>query len=91
MFFFIYLPGGAHVVVTFLPEDDSENKQIFGRTCRMGNPGSGRKILFAEDLQHLVEKPHGDIITHYGSQPTCNWDDFLYKRRNERQVLMCMS
>ncbi|EKX47455.1 hypothetical protein GUITHDRAFT_59939, partial [Guillardia theta CCMP2712] len=32
--------GGVHVVVTFLPEDNSEAKQILGRTCRQDDPGS---------------------------------------------------
>ncbi|EKX42858.1 hypothetical protein GUITHDRAFT_73630, partial [Guillardia theta CCMP2712] len=32
--------GGVHIVVTFLPEDESEAKQIYGRTCRQDDPGS---------------------------------------------------
>ncbi|EKX45634.1 hypothetical protein GUITHDRAFT_71190, partial [Guillardia theta CCMP2712] len=32
--------GGVHVLTTFLPEDESEEKQIFGRTCRQDDPGS---------------------------------------------------
>jgi len=45
--------GGAHVIITFFPEDDSEEKQILGRTCREDYPGSARKIIFEDDLEPL--------------------------------------
>jgi len=32
--------GGVHIIVTFFPEDESENKQLFGRTCRQDDPGA---------------------------------------------------
>jgi preprotein translocase subunit SecA len=31
--------GGVHIIVTFLPEDESEHKQLMGRTCRQDDPG----------------------------------------------------
>ena len=39
--------GGVHVIVTFLPEDAAEHKQIMGRTCRQDNPG---EIIFLSVL-----------------------------------------
>eukprot|EP00960_Hanusia_phi_P008764 251042-Hanusia_phi.AAC.1 len=42
--------GGVHVLTTFLPQDESEEKQIFGRTCRQDNPGSTKIIVFEDDL-----------------------------------------
>ena len=31
--------GGVHIIVTFFPEDESEHKQLMGRTCRQDDPG----------------------------------------------------
>lgn len=45
--------GGVHVITTFYPEHESENKQINGRTCRQDDQGSARKIIFEEDLKVL--------------------------------------
>jgi preprotein translocase subunit SecA len=45
--------GGVHVISTFFPADESENKQINGRTCRQDDPGSSVKIMFLDDLQYL--------------------------------------
>jgi len=40
--------GGVHIIVTFFPEDESENKQLFGRTCRQDDPGARRVcVMFA--------------------------------------------
>jgi len=38
------------VIITFFPEDDSEEKQILGRTCRQDNPGSARKVPTSQRL-----------------------------------------
>ena len=57
-----FVVGGVHVIMTFLPDDDSENKQIEGRTCRQDNPGSARKILFAEDLKHEYAIKHVKFV-----------------------------
>ena len=42
--------GGVHIILTFYPEMLTEEIQIKGRTCRQDDPGSIRKILFAQDL-----------------------------------------
>lgn len=74
-----------HVVITFLPEDDSENKQIEGRTCRQDDPGSARKILFAEDL----EKEFGiEKIVNAKAISGKDWDTFLLEQRSQHQVLL---
>ena len=70
--------GGVHIVVTFLPEDDSEWKQLMGRTCRQDDPGSGRKILFAEDLKYLDATEN-----KFMASGLRDWDTFLFQRRNE--------
>ena len=69
--------------MTFLPEDDSENKQIEGRTCRQDDPGSARKILFAADLEKElgVEK-----IENARANSGKDWGTFLLELRNERLV-----
>ena len=45
--------GGVHVILTFVPDDRSEEKQICGRTCRQDNPGSIEKVLFEDDLSYI--------------------------------------
>ena len=75
-----------HVILTFLSKDKSEEKQIFGRTCRQDDPGSARKILFANDL---VEDPRENLFTLYKGQQKDeenNWDEFLEGRRDKHQV-----
>jgi preprotein translocase subunit SecA len=75
--------GGVHIIMTFMPEDDSENKQIEGRTCRQDDPGSARKILFAEDL----EKEFGiEKIENAKASSGKDWDSFLLELRNKHQV-----
>ena len=75
--------GGVHIIMTFMPEDDSENKQIEGRTCRQDDPGSALKILFAEDL----EKEFGiEKIENAKASLGKDWDSFLLELRNKHQV-----
>ena len=77
--------GGVHVIITFLPDDESERIQIEGRTCRQDDPGSSRKILFAKDLEgQLGIKNIENVFMASGIK---NWDDFLIARRDESQVL----
>ena len=70
--------GGVHVVVTFFPEHESEHKQIFGRTCRQDDPGSGRKILFEEDLA-----PLGATEREFMASGIVSWDEYLTMKRAE--------
>ena len=78
-----FVVGGVHVIMTFLPDDDSENKQIEGRTCRQDNPGSARKILFAEDLKHEYAIKH---VENEKANSGKDWDTFLFEIRSEHQV-----
>ena len=57
-------PSGAHVIVTFFPEDDSEEKQILGRTCRQDDPGSARKVPSQHLFQTLPHNPEPQILSH---------------------------
>jgi len=67
--------GGVHLIITFYPHDDSENRQLEGRTCRQDDQGSSQKIIWTEDLKHLgSDKP--DF-----KPPDQNWDKFLEERR----------
>ncbi len=43
--------GGAHVIQTFLSEQQSEEIQIQGRTARQGKKGSYEMILLTSDLE----------------------------------------
>ena len=71
--------------MTFMPEDDSENKQIEGRTCRQDDPGSARKILFALDLEKEfgIEKGH---IENTKANSGKDWNSFLLELRDKHQV-----
>ena len=40
--------GGVHIIVTFEPEDESEYKQLMGRTCRQDDPG-------LSELTHITQ------------------------------------
>ena len=71
--------------MTFLPEDESENTQIEGRTCRQDDPGSVRKILFAEELEKALKVAN---IENAKAKSGKNWDTFLLDLRNEHQVLL---
>ena len=69
--------GGVHLILTFFPQDESEGKQIFGRTCRQDDPGSGRIILFEPELKYMeateIEK---------NNERFTDWDPYLEKKRN---------
>lgn len=79
------LNGGVHVIITFLPDDESERVQIEGRTCRQDDPGSSRKVLFAKDLEgQLGIKNIENVFKASGIE---NWDDFLIAHRDKYQVL----
>ena len=43
--------GGPHVIQTFLSEQESEEKQIQGRTARQGGQGSYSMVLIDEELE----------------------------------------
>jgi hypothetical protein len=69
--------GGVHLILTFFPQDDSESKQIFGRTCRQDDPGSGRIILFEPDLEYLSATEVGKNNEGYA-----DWDPYLKSKRH---------
>jgi preprotein translocase subunit SecA len=77
--------GGVHIIMTFMPEDDSENKQIEGRTCRQDDPGSARKILFAEDLEKEFGIEKGQIENTKANSGK-DWNSFLLELRDKHQV-----
>ena len=72
--------GGVHVIVTFFPEDASEEKQIFGRTCRQDDPGSARKIIFEDTI-----KPLGASIEDFSNRydESSPWEPYLSKCREK--------
>ncbi len=72
--------GGVHLILTFFPQDDSESKQIFGRTCRQDDPGSGRIILFEPDLEYLSATEVGK-----NNEGHTDWDPYL---KNKRDALL---
>jgi len=87
----------VHIILTFLPEDKSEEEQIFGRTCRQDDPGSARKILLADDLE---DDPRVNLLSEYldqqkaqknwddeaGAPKQNKWDEFLEQRRDKHKV-----
>jgi GTPase SAR1 family protein/DNA-binding winged helix-turn-helix (wHTH) protein len=58
--------GGVHVIMTFFPQDSSEEKQIRGRTCRQDDPGSCEMVLSEKALVPIgatlseMKAKHGD-------------------------------
>jgi hypothetical protein len=71
--------GGVHIICTFLPEDQSEDVQIRGRTCRQDDPGSVCRILWHQDLTHL-----GSSAPGFGPRTTAEtWDTFLSQKQDE--------
>jgi hypothetical protein len=69
--------GGVHLILTFFPQDDSEEKQIFGRTCRQDDPGSGRIILFEPELEYLSATEVGKNNSGYA-----DWEFYLKSKRD---------
>lgn len=86
--------GGVHVILTFYPKTLTEEMQIRGRTCRQDDPGSIKKIIFADDLlkQKLVPPKDDDSALPDLSNSGCvmqedgtfveNWDRFLEEKRS---------
>jgi hypothetical protein len=43
--------GGIHVIITFFPQEKSEQIQLQGRTARQGHPGSVSMVLDVNDFE----------------------------------------
>lgn len=74
--------GGVAVICTFFPEDESEEVQIKGRTCRQSEPGSFEMILFLDDLKETYGVQNQIEISE---SPSSTYQ-FLVNKRNERQA-----
>jgi len=70
--------GGVHLIITFFPHDDSENRQLEGRTCRQDDPGSSQKIIWIDDLKYL-----GSDEPDFKPAPDEDWDDYLKGKREK--------
>jgi preprotein translocase subunit SecA len=44
--------GGLHIILTFLPNNQRVEDQVFGRTSRQGNYGTGQKIFVSKINNH---------------------------------------
>ncbi len=69
--------GGVHLIITFYPDDDSENRQLEGRTCRQDDPGSVQKLVWFGDLKRL-----GSDKPDFKPNADQDWDDFLRQKRD---------
>jgi len=74
--------GGVHLIITFFPQDDSENRQLEGRTCRQDDPGSSQKIIWIDDLKHL-----GSDMPDFKPLPGQEWDDYLKTKREDDLIV----
>ena len=70
--------GGVHLIIAFYPNDDSENRQLEGRTCRQDDPGSVQKLVWIGDLKHLGSDSPG-----FKPDADQDWDDYLKQKRGE--------
>jgi hypothetical protein len=70
--------GGVHLIITFYPTDDSENRQLEGRTCRQDDPGSAEKIIWSEDHKYL-----GSDKSDFKPASDEEWDDYLRRVRRD--------
>ena len=70
--------GGVHLIISFYPSDDSEARQLEGRTCRRDDPGSSEYILWSDDHEHL-----GSDKPDFKPAPSEQWEDYLRRRREE--------
>ena len=70
--------GGVYLIITFYPSDDSESRQLEGRTCRRDDPRSFEKILWSDDHEYL-----GSDKPDFEPAPGEQWEDYLKKRREE--------
>jgi hypothetical protein len=76
----VEMNGGVHVILTFLPESQSELVQIQGRTCRQNKSGSFRYILCKERIGDAVVL-EGDLETCLGrlrSESECERVDLMF-------------
>jgi hypothetical protein len=78
--------GGVHIIITFFPEDESENKQINGRTCRQDDPGSARKIIFEDEL--VTYLPDATEIQFHKQSRYKTWDEYLKALRSQKQKII---
>lgn len=43
--------GGGHLIVTFVPEQKSEEAQVLGRVARQGDPGSSIFLVSQKEIE----------------------------------------
>ena len=75
--------GGVHLIITFFPEDETEETQILGRTCRQDDPGSVEFVLLEQDFENeKMKKVVEDGLLEDSSGPKTMLDSLKTIRSN---------
>eukprot|EP01087_Luapelamoeba_hula_P010439 TRINITY_DN276_c0_g1_i1.p1 TRINITY_DN276_c0_g1~~TRINITY_DN276_c0_g1_i1.p1 ORF type:complete len:2464 (-),score=305.43 TRINITY_DN276_c0_g1_i1:82-7473(-) len=81
--------GGIAVIMTYLPEDQSDEVQIRGRTARQGNKGSFKVVLhtpslvkkYGIDMEELNKQREGDTLYDFLNQKRVAYFDSRAEER----------
>ena len=75
---------GVHVIMTFFPQDSSEEKQICGRTCRQDDPGSCEMVL-SENALAPIGATLSEMKAKHGDDQNLHARPYLLQKRGKSE------